>query len=167
MGTAGRITEMDVYETPSLFLLVGRQRDLPHRWILQVHRTPVDGPRAVADAAPCSQAKVEARLAAAADPTQAPRNRSVVCAKRKALAKQMRACEATIDVLFDKHDRASSGALSARLVAESVMMRGPPRASRARVCETDARPCARGNASFGRENDEGVERFPVVLQCKS
>ena len=62
---------------------------------------------------------------------------------------------------------ASSGALSARLVAESVMMRGRPRASRARVCETDARPCARGNASFGRENDEGVERFPVVLQCKS
>eukprot|EP00966_Prymnesium_polylepis_P039759 922905-Prymnesium_polylepis.1 len=61
-----KVTEMDVYETPTLFTLVGRQRDSPDRWILQVHRTAPDGPIAVEEAETCSQVEVDALLAAAA-----------------------------------------------------------------------------------------------------
>ena len=63
-----RVTKMDVYETPSLFIIVGRQRDSPNRWLLQVHRAPSDGlPTVDEEAHPCTVAECEARLAAVAD----------------------------------------------------------------------------------------------------
>lgn len=63
------MTEMDVYETPSMFLIVGRQRDSSDRWLLQVNRMKPEGPMVVEESEPFTQTEVEARLAAAGEGT--------------------------------------------------------------------------------------------------